>query len=189
MHKNPFPDQIISAIGYLLTSQAIPCIYYGTEQGFDGGGDADFYVRECMFGGTWGAFDTTGVHFFNEQNPIYRGIRSIAGIRAQEPALRYGRQYFREISGDGSNFGYPGRGNGTLRYSRILDTDEVLVVINLAAFSRHDCVTVDRNLTPTGSQMIDLLGRVSPLAVQDSHRRAYVRVPLQGHQIAILKSK
>jgi glycosidase len=188
MHKNPFPDQLVSAIGYLLTSQAIPCVYYGTEQGFDGGGDADYYVRECMFGGAWGAFDTTGVHFFNEQGPIYRGIKSIATVRAQEPALRYGRQYFRQISGDGSNFGYPGR-SGTLSYSRILDTDEVLVVINLAANPRHDCVTVDRNLTPVGSQMIDLSGSVSPVAVQGSNGRAYVRVPLRGHQIAILKSE
>lgn len=44
-----------------------------------------------------------------------------------------------------------------------LHTDEVLVVINLAGFPRHDCVTVDRNLTPTGSQMTDLLGGVAKL--------------------------
>ena len=187
MHENPYPQQIISAIGYLLTSQAIPCIYYGTEQGFDGGGDADYYVRECMFGGNWGAFDTTGVHFFDEQNQIYQGIKSIAAIRAQEPALRYGRQYFREISADGTNFGYPG-GSGTLSYSRILDTNEVLVVINLAAFPRNDCVTVDSNLTPVDSRMIDLLGGFAPLTVQGSNGRAYVRVPLKEHQIAILKS-
>ena len=35
---DPFQGQAALAIGYLLTSLGIPCIYYGTEQGFNGGG-------------------------------------------------------------------------------------------------------------------------------------------------------
>lgn len=189
MHGNPFAQQAVLAIGYLLTSQGVPCIYYGTEQGFDGGGDNDRHVRECMFGGKWGAFDTSGVHFFNQQHPIYQGIQAVARIRAQEPALRYGRQYFREISTDGQSFGYPATGQSTLAYSRILDTDEVLVAMNLTATSRQDCITVDRNLTPPGSQVIDRLNGGLPLTVAESAGRAYVRVPLQAHQLAILKLK
>src|SRR4051812_12189712 len=54
------PRQAVLAIGYLLVNLGIPCIYYGTEQGFDGGGPTDIFVRECMFGGNWGAFDTHG---------------------------------------------------------------------------------------------------------------------------------
>lgn len=189
MHGNPFAQQAVLAIGYLLTSQGVPCIYYGTEQGFDGGGDNDRHVRECMFGGKWGAFDTSGVHFFNQQHPIYQGIQAVARVRAQEPALRYGRQYFREISTDGQSFGYPATGQSTLAYSRILDTDEVLVAMNLTATSRQDCITVDRNLTPPGSQVIDRLNGGLPLTVAESAGRAYVRVPLQAHQLAILKLK
>ncbi len=189
MHRNPHLQQAVLAIGYLLTSQGVPCIYYGTEQGFDGGGDNDRYVRECMFGGQWGAFDTTGAHFFNDQHQIYQGIKSIARIRAQEPALRYGRQYFRETSGDGHWFGHPANGQCTLAFSKILDTDEILVALNLDASDRQDCITVDRNLTPPGSQMIDLLNGDSPIIVEESAGRAYVRVPLQSHQIAILKQK
>ena len=78
MHGNSHPLQAVLAVGYLLTSQGISCIYYGTEQGFDGGGDSDCYVRECMFGGKWGAFDTSGVHLFNEDHLIYKGIKAIA---------------------------------------------------------------------------------------------------------------
>jgi glycosidase len=189
MHGNPFARQAVLAIGYLLTSQGVPCIYYGTEQGFDGGGDNDRYVRECMFGGKWGAFDTSGVHFFNQQHPIYQGIQAVARIRTQEPALRYGRQYFREISSDGQSFGYPATGQSTLAYSRILDTDEVLVAMNLASTSRQDCITVDRNLTPPGSQVVDHLNGGLPLTVAESAGRAYVRLPLQAHQLAILKLK
>jgi glycosidase len=187
MHNNAFPQQAVLAIGYLLTSQGIPCIYYGTEQGFDGGGDNDCYVRECMFGGRWGAFDTTGVHFFNEQNQMYQGIKSIATIRSREPALRYGRQYFRETSEDGVSFGFPASGRCTLAFSRILDTVEVVVAMNLDASPRHDCVTVERNITPRGSRMIDLLNGGPPAIVEESHQRAHVRLPLEGHQMAILK--
>ena len=33
MHANPFPPQAAQAIGYLLTSRGVPCIYYGTGAG------------------------------------------------------------------------------------------------------------------------------------------------------------
>ncbi len=189
MNKNSHREQAVLAIGYLLTSQGIPCIYYGTEQGFDGGGDNDCYVRECMFGGRWGAFDTTGAHFFNEQHQIYQGIKSIARIRAQEPALRYGRQYFREISEDGSSFAYPAHGQCTLAFSRILDTTEVLVAINLAPWRRQDYITVDRNLTPPESKMVDLLKEGPPLKVRGTNQRANVQVELDRYQMAILLRK
>lgn len=187
MHKNPVASQAVLAIGYLLTSQGIPCVYYGTEQGFDGGGDHDSYVRECMFGGNWGAFDTKGGHFFNEGSGIYQGIRSITGVKAKEPALRYGRQYFREISGNGVNFGYPLDGMSTLAFSRVLDTDEVVVAMNLDANQRNDCVTVDRNLNAPGRKMVDILNGGSPVTIEESNGRTFVRVPLKGHQMAILK--
>ena len=90
MHQNPYQEQAVLAVGYLLTSQGAPCIYYGTEQGFDGGGDHDRFVRECMFSGQWCAFYSTGHHFFNPDLPLYRNISEIAAVRAREPALRYG---------------------------------------------------------------------------------------------------
>lgn len=185
MNNNPYPEQAALAIGYLLTSPGIPCIYYGTEQGFDGGGNNDRYVRECMFGGKWGAFDSYGAHFFNDQHAIYKSIQAIVAARSRLPSLRYGRQYFREISGDGYNFGYPFNGNCTLAFSRILDTEETLVAMNLSAGDRGDCVTLDRNLTPPGRQMVDkLTGKT--FVVGEANNRAFVRIPLKSHQMAIL---
>ena len=157
LHGNPYPRQALLAIGYLLTSQGVPCIYYGTEQGFDGGGADDSYVRECMFGASWGAFNSAGRHFFNPEHEIYRGIRAIADVRRREPALRYGRQYFREISGDGAHFGHPLDGRCTLAYSRVLDTEEILVALNLTEQPRSECVTVDRHLSSPGQTLVDRL--------------------------------
>ncbi len=187
MHNNPVMEQAILAVGYLLTSQGVPCIYYGTEEGFDGGGDRDFYVRECMFGGKWGAFDTTGVHFFNPQHPIYKGIARIAQIRSKEPALRYGRQYFRQISGNGVDFGYPETGQCTLAYSKILDTTEILVAMNLTGSYRKDHVLVDRNLSPEGKKMKNLLDPGKEFVVQSNGWCSYVSLSLNPHEIVILK--
>jgi len=189
LHADPFPAQAVQAIGYLLTSQGVPCIYYGTEQGFDGGGDHDSYVRECMFGGRWGAFETTGVHCFNPEHPIYRGIARVAAVRRQEPALRYGRLYFREISGNGTDFGHPLDGRCTLAYSRILDDTEILVALNLDGEARQDFITVDANLNPPGVRLVNLLAPQQTLVVEQRSGRSAVRVPLDGHGMAILKGR
>jgi glycosidase len=201
LYNNPHKKQMVQAMAYLLTSQGVPCIYYGSEQGFDGGIDCndpankdisygDAYVRECMFGGNWGAFDTYGAHFFNDKNALYAEIARLAGLRAREPSLRYGRQYFREISGNGVDFGWPIDPHCTLAYSRILDTEEVLTALNTTLEPRSDHITVDRNLTPPGSEMINLLEGGPTLRVQGSEDgRAFVQVPLDRHGIAILKRK
>jgi glycosidase len=188
LHADPYPRQAILAIGYLLTSQGVPCLYYGTEQGFDGGGPDDTYVRECMFGGSWGAFGTAGRHFFNPEHEIYRGIRAIAALRREQPALRYGRQYFREISGNGVDFGPPLDGQCTLAWSRILDTEELLVAMNLTDRVRSDCVTVDRRLSAPGQAMRDLLDPARhALVEQTGDGRAFVRLQLPPHGLAILR--
>ncbi len=189
MHHNQYPEQAVLAIGYLLTSQGIPCIYYGTEQGFDGGGDSDAYVRECMFGGNWGAFASSGGHFFNNEHAIYRSIQAIAAVRKQQAALRYGRQYFREISGNGADFGHPIDGHCTLAWSRILDTEEVLVCMNLDAAPRQDWVTVDYHLSHPGWVMQDLVGADRQhLQIEERNGRACVQVTLPPHHMRILRA-
>lgn len=184
------PRLTTMTMGYLLCNLGIPCIYYGTEQGFDGQGDSDRYVRESMFGGKWGAFDTTGVQFFDEENAIYKSISAIAKVRAQQPALRYGRQYFREISGNGKDFGCPTTGKCTLAFSRVLDTEEVLVAMNLDTVDHRDFVLVDPLLSPVGSRMIDLLNGGDPHTVGDvPGHGAAIQLPLAARSIAILKKQ
>lgn len=181
------PKQGILGIGYLLTTMGIPCIYYGTEQGFDGGGKSDSCVRETMFGGGWGAFDTTGVQFFNPENPIYKGIARIANVRIKEPVLRYGREYYRQISGDGKNFGFPIDGKCTLAYSRILDLVEIIVALNLEAQQRNDWIEVDKNLTPAGKTVKDLLSGKTFKVEQTSIGPA-VHLSLGGREMVILRT-
>jgi glycosidase len=199
LFNNPYVAQVKQGIGYLLTSLGVPCVYYGTEQGFNGGdyrndanradGHGDAFVRECMFAGKWGAFKSVGVDCFNPNHEVYKFIKRVAEIRRREPALRYGRQYFREVSKGGLNFAYPSWHPCSLAYSRILDGDEILIVLNTdVAKRRSDYVTVDRNLSPAGKKMKNMLDNTGKiLTVEENDERSFVKVDTEPSGIGIIK--
>jgi glycosidase len=116
-----FDSQVILGIAVLFGLQGIPCLYYGTDQGLHGHGDRDQFVREALWGKP-NAFDVN--------HPFYTAIKRLSEIRDAQPALRYGRLYFRPISGDGVHFGASPFAPGVLAFSRILNNQEVLVVAN-----------------------------------------------------------
>jgi len=133
-----YDDQLVIGIGALLTLQGIPCIYYGTEQGLNGSGKPFEAVRQAL----WGKENA-----FNMDHPFYKSIKKISEIRSNEPALRYGRQYFREVSGNGEDFGYSMESGGILAYSRILYDEEILIVINTNTKNQwRGDIVVDYNL-------------------------------------------
>jgi hypothetical protein len=141
-----------------------------------------------MFGSEWGAFDTKGVHFFNPENPIYRAITRIAKIRSEQGTLRYGREYFRPIAGDAEHFGAPVDGHCTLAFSRVFDQDEMLICLNLDMEKRNDAIAMDANLTPPGTLMQDLLRKEAVFTVEKAKDgTAFVRVPLESHEMVVLK--
>ncbi|CCI37038.1 alpha-amylase family glycosyl hydrolase [Microcystis aeruginosa] len=135
----------------------IPCIYYGSEQCFDGRGGSDRYIRESMFGGEFGAFRTRGLHFFNEDNPVYRELAKVLEIRRKNIVLRRGRQYLRPISAadDGVCFSLPEMVNGQIRsvvpWSRIFNGKEMLLAINTDYDQPKTAwVTIDNDLHQGG---------------------------------------
>jgi glycosidase len=142
-----------AVLGLNLTSMGIPCLYYGTEQGFDGAGDSDRYLRECLFGGRFGSLQSSGRHFFNEEHEIYRFIAEIMALRKNTLALRRGRQYLRQISDSGNegSFGLPrllgGRILSVVPWSRLFANQEILLAINTDADkTRAAWVTIDAAL-------------------------------------------
>jgi hypothetical protein len=157
---------VLNALALNVMTLGIPCIYYGTEQAFDGhgGGDgADRYIREAMFGGEFGAFASRGRHFFDESGPVYQGLKNLLQLRRSDPIYRRGRQYLRPISGDGVNFGLPALVGGQIRglvpWSRLLDSEEALLAINTDPDQpRTAWVTIDATLHAAG----DKLARVYP---------------------------
>jgi hypothetical protein len=123
----------------LFGLQGIPCLYYGTEQGLHGRG-TDEAVREALWGGPG----------FDETNPFYTAIRAIATVRRQHPALRYGRQYFRPVSGDGRRFGVSTFSGGVIAFSRILDDQEIIVAANASTSDASVELIIDQGLSRPG---------------------------------------
>jgi len=138
-----FEDQITLGVGCLFTLQGIPCLYYGTEQGLHGAGNQDTAVREAL----WGKPDA-----FDSEQRLYRTVQQLANLRRDEPALRYGRQYFRPLSGDGLRFGVSNFPAGVLAFSRILNDRELVIITNSNTESGFTGdVIVDFSLNPVGS--------------------------------------
>ena len=210
-------EQVAHAVGVQLTTLGIPCIYYGTEQAFDGSeqnhdasveplqnGQVPFddrYIRECMFGGRFGAFVTSGCHFFDADHPTYLRISAIARVVARKDgvgmALRRGRQYPREVQ---FGAGYVGPRAGELvAWSRILFEREVVVALNTnGTAGRGALVTVDRSLHPPGS-ILNVLYRgdwtdaalsgaapAQTTTVTDDGGRSVIRVDLPPAGMTIL---
>lgn len=154
-YSNDWQKLVVNAMAFNVLTMGIPCIYYGTEQCFDGEGGSDRYIREAMFGGEFGAFRSKNRHFFNEQTPAYKEISKISKIRKQELALRRGRQYLRQISGNGIDFGFPqkigDRMLSVLPWSRIFSDTEILCAINTDPNnSRSAWVVIDKDLHKIG---------------------------------------
>jgi glycosidase len=138
-----FDDQMTLALACLFALQGIPCLYYGTEQGLHGRGGSDLAVREAL----WGKPEA-----FDRDHRFYEATRRLATLRAGQPALRYGRLYFRGLSGDGVHFGVSPFRPGVLAFSRILNDLEVLVVANASPQGGfRGEVVVDASLNPDGA--------------------------------------
>jgi hypothetical protein len=148
-----YDGQLAAALTCLFSLQGIPCVYYGTEQGLSGSGSMDQAVREALWGRP-GAFDET--------NPFYVVLQGIARARAQNAALRYGRQYLRPVSGDGKSFGPSTFAPGVLAFSRILNESETVIVANTDINSGIELsVLVDAVLNPRGAAFVTLFSSTS----------------------------
>jgi glycosidase len=113
---------------FLYTATPVPCLFYGTEHGFNQGdrrngspklGQADFQ-RECMmnFGFQWG--NAYGDKFF--ASPLYQHIKKLNELRGQYECLRRGAYSERWQEG----------GAGLFAFTRTTASQDALVVINTA---------------------------------------------------------
>jgi glycosidase len=173
--------QVIAGVALQLFTLGIPCIYYGTEQAFAGPESSerrwlpkwkcsDQYLREAMFGPLhpkasgrdglvnqdkdlpgFGPFGTAGHHCFDESNLVYRRVVAATELRSRYPALRCGRQYLRCISFLNKPFDVYSPGE-ILAWSRILDDEELLCVINTNGTKKRGAdIIVDASLNSNDS--------------------------------------
>ncbi len=136
----------------MFTLQGIPSICYGTEQGLqgtvEGNGSPDLTANESSREALWGkpnAFSPAGDAFLQ--------IQALSQLRQREPPLSYGRFYFREVSGNGRDFGHSSGPGGIVAFSRILVDREILIVANTGPHPFAGAVVVDRDINATPRQM------------------------------------
>jgi glycosidase len=153
-HPSTPAQQVALALALLFSLQGIPCVYYGTEQGLTGtakpDGTPDLSANESTREALWGKTPVA----FDPSHPTFVAVKRLAALRTEEPALTYGRLYFREVSGNNTDFGHSSGNGGIVSFSRILVDREVLVIANTSptgAFSGS--VIVDRDLNATPRQM------------------------------------
>jgi glycosidase len=149
--KPIYDNQVTAGLACLFGLPGIPCVYYGTEQGLHGAGPNPA-VREALWGGP--KFGTTV--------PFYLQIQKIAAVRAQQAALRYGRFYFRPVSGDQKTFGISNFSPGVLAFSRILNDQEVVVVANFSTTaSQQVWAIVEDTLSHAGDTFAILYSNIT----------------------------
>ena len=172
---------------YYGSEQALAGPEPSQRQWLPGWKGSDRYLREAMFGPAhprhggraglatppaglddgepgFGPFGTAGRHCFDPAFPVYRRIAALAAIRAEVPALRYGRQYLRETSVFGQPFAIRGAGE-ILAWSRVLDDQEAVCVINThGAQARGANIIVDASLSPPGSTVKVLANSAAAVA-------------------------
>jgi glycosidase len=142
INPTKFDDQVTLGLACLYSLPGIPCLYYGTEQGLHGVG-SDPAVREALWGGPG----------FSQNSAYYQHISQIATVRRETPALRYGRFYFRPISGDKQHFGISPFLKGCLAFSRILMDREIVTVANTDSVNPVVLfVIIDSTLNNPGDQ-------------------------------------
>jgi glycosidase len=146
-------EQVTMGLAVLFCLQGIPAIYYGTEQGFTGTvdqeGNPDLGSEQSVREALWGKPNA-----FDNQNFFYTQIKAVSNVRDEQAALRFGRLYFRQVSGNNQDFGYSSGLGGVVAFSRVLSDAEVLVIANTNAHERFVGVVLqDYDLNHNPRQM------------------------------------
>jgi glycosidase len=157
----------------------------------DGSNHGDRYLREAMFGPMhprgkynlditaqtstldtslpgFGPFGTAGAHTFDSTSPAYVRIAALCSARKAHAVLRVGRQYQRQIKLPSTGFVYPEAGE-LVGWSRILDTQEALIVVNPnAGAARGGDVVVSGELFSPGDEFL-VVANTAEIAVGAGH--------------------
>ncbi|NQE33632.1 alpha-amylase family glycosyl hydrolase [Microcoleus asticus] len=86
---NPDPEMLRLAIGLIMTTRGIPCIYYGTEQ----------YLHDDTEGGN-DPYNRPIMEKWDTESPIYRDVRLLSGLRRLNPAISMGSQWQKYLTPD-----------------------------------------------------------------------------------------
>jgi glycosidase len=168
-------DRLKVALVFLYTAQGIPSLYYGTEQGFDGGKDP--WDREDMFAGQFEWGPSRGDNF-NMTHPLFRLVAMLNNFRRLYPALQTGIQ---------SNLWSDAGGPGLFAYTRRLGAQQVLSVLNTAAGDRT--LAGRPTIYPAGTKLVNLLDQNESMTLTANGQTRPLIVPGTSAKIFVAESE
>jgi len=168
-------DRLKVALTFLYTAQGIPCLYYGTEQVFNGRKDP--YDREDMFAGQFEWGPSLGDNF-NMTHPLFQWVAKLNNFRRLYPALQTGGQAI---------VGSDATGPGLFAYTRRLGGQELLVVFNTANTEQR--LPAGPTIYPAGTLLVNLLDPREAVTVLAGSNHPPVLVPGTSTKIFIAQSQ
>ncbi|HVM46755.1 MAG TPA: alpha-amylase family glycosyl hydrolase [Candidatus Acidoferrum sp.] len=164
------------ALAFLYSSRGVPCLYYGTEQAFNGATDP--YNREDMFAGQFKDTGLAGVDSFNMTHPLFQSVALLNNLRRLYPALSLGSQV--------SQYNNSG-GAGLYAYSRRLGTQEVFAVLNTAG-STQTLPGCSVTYAP-GTVLVNLLATNETITVTAASQTPSLSVPSTSAKLFLAQSQ
>jgi glycosidase len=139
------------ALMYLMTWDGIPCVYYGTEQGFAGGVDPK--NREDMFRGN----ELLGYAPWATDHKDFSLVRDLIEMRKSNVALRRG-----QVSPVWATTAATGRDAGIFAFERSVPNEQtVLIVLNASGQNSETCAAAGtsclKTTLPPGSVLADVM--------------------------------
>jgi glycosidase len=156
-------DRLNVALAFLYTSRGVPCLYYGTEQAFNGTTDPN--DREDMFAGQFEQGPSLGDNF-NMTHPQFQMVAKLNNFRRLYPAL---------LTGSHANQWNDPNGPGLFAYARRLGTEEVFVVLNTSTSTQT--LTNRPTIFVPGTQIINLFDTSEVLTVTSTPEIPPITVP------------
>ncbi len=170
-------NRLALALSWLYTSRGIPCLYYGTEQNFNGSGDPN--NREDMFAGRFEPSAPSVGDNFNMTQGSFLHIARLNNLRRLYPSLR---------RGDHHNLWANSSGPGLFAYARRLGDEEVFIAFNTAAATQ----TLPQRPTyySAGTVMVNLFNTNETLIVLSGNDgMPSMSIPARGYKIFLPKTR
>lgn len=169
-------NRLAAALAFLYTSRGIPCLYYGTEQAFNGGTDPN--DREDMFGGQF-KDGAAGVDSFNMTHPLFQLVAKLNNLRRLYPAMSLGSHV-----NQWSDSGAP----GLLAYSRRMSTNqEVFVAMNTSGSTQS--LPSRTTIYPAGTVLVNLLNTNETITNLSAAQTPSISIPTMTAKIFIAQSQ
>jgi alpha-amylase len=169
-------NRLAVALVFLYTSRGIPCLYYGTEQGFNGATDP--YDREDMFAGQFKDAGLAGVDSFNMTHPLFKLVAQLNNFRRLYPALSLGA-YVDQVNNPS--------GPGLFAYSRRLGKQEVFVVFNTA--STAQMLPACNTTYAPGTALVNLLNTNEVISITGAVQMPAISIPSTTAKIFLAQAQ